>query len=552
MEFLERHRRKSALPSASAASHKVLAAQRKAVADLHAKTIENLFQLFPEEKMLKQNNGNDNPKQRKVPGKKWSKRKGRKDSRGLSFPWSSTDGPPVPSRADLELLIRTGARFDPLTFDFSSERSDRDDQQRLRDQGTTGSRGGRSSGLRRPQKTRGTPVPAPPGMEGALSASSPSTTFSPRDMRTLKRKKKTLAKIVVGDFHDNESNLDDKTVIAEATTSSSVVERRGGKAAAPKGPLALLKQESRALVRHHSVNDPLNPPAAHPPSLLEGGKRESSPKGGMADMPAVSRAKIRQKFLGEFLAMAKFDETQLPKLTSMLKAHGDIDGSIDLEGFIRALAYFFERRLVEVKTGSRERGFLQHMFEVFVDTGKEDLMDFREFAVTLAGQLECSLHTKVKVLFQVYDLDDDGCITIHELCDLMNKGHDATWELVDYTENFFELMDDNGDGNIDWEEFKNAVTREPLVLESFSRCLPPGIVYGEVDRRAIKMLFARLTLDWTGLKKLWKSLKDAAAEYFEKVCKILFSCFRSRGEGYGRSRRRHCSSSIEGGKRKKG
>ena len=157
--------------------------------------------------------------------------------------------------------------------------------------------------------------------------------------------------------------------------------------------------------------------------------------------------------------------------------HGDVDGSIQLEGFVQSLSYFFERMLVEVSPESRERGFLEHMFEVFMDPDKDCLVDFREFAVALAGQLGCSLRQKVRVLFQVYDLDDDGCITIHELCDLMNKGHDATWELVDYTENFFEVMDDNGDGNIDWNEFKSAVTREPLILESFSRCLPPGIVY---------------------------------------------------------------------------
>lgn len=373
--------------------------------------------------------------------------------------------------------------------------------------------------LHRAQKVSGNPprgnlVPTPPVMEGALSSSSPSTTFSPREMRTLKKKKKTLAKIVVEDYQNEEEGGAEDT--KEVVSNVSAVGRSVKKPDGIKGPLGLLKKEGRALIRHHSVSDPLNPQASHPPSLLDTGDGRNR-KGGMAAMPAVSRAKIRQKFLSEFLTMSKFEETQLPKLTSFLKIHGDIDGSIDLEGFIQSLAYFFERMLVEVKSGSRERGFLQHMFEVFVDTDKEGLMDFREFAVALAGQLECSLRTKVKVLFQVYDLDDDGCITIHELCDLMNKGHDATWELVDYTENFFELMDDNGDGNIDWEEFKNAVMREPLVLESFSRCLPPGIVYGEVDRRAIKMLFARLTLDWTGLKKLWKSLKDAAANYFEKV-----------------------------------
>lgn len=82
-------------------------------------------------------------------------------------------------------------------------------------------------------------------------------------------------------------------------------------------------------------------------------------------------------------------------------------------------------------------------------------------------------------------------------------------------------MDEDGDGEITWQEFRGAVMREPLVLESFSRCLPPGIVDGDLDRKALKMLFVRLQLNWRMLKEICMTLKDASIEYHDREAERL-------------------------------
>ena len=619
MEYLKRRCNEHSV--SGTVSHKTLATQRADIADLHTKTLNNLFSLFSEESLLEGEGELDHEEERRerdgktlhntkeINVQSWiEEQKG--DGEGQMSPEESlfvdckTGILHIPTLEQLDSMIRKGTCFDPLSLSSSgvSEQGTRQ-----REQTSKPGRTHRTGEAPLVLSGRKSLLPAPPTkpptksmIDGALNA--PSSTITALEMRTLKKRRKTLVKLPVDDIESGEKmdlkskqgnsiGLDDKNARDRKTGHKGKAEKSSPGTKGP-GQLASIQQDTRG-----STGD------------VDETEVEPSSAGRAAfSLTFASRAKTREKFLGEFISMCHFEEGQLAKLSHFLKMHGDVDGSIDVEGFVRSMSYFFERMLVEVSPQSRERGFLEHMYEVFMDPEKDCLMDFREFAVALAGQLGCrytccivllilscrvpdmvivsifyvarkilqssifvqkeaygkledvkfsytdlwlpfcifllinnflsgssfhsytspinkyiyiyiyisSLRQKVKVLFQVYDLDDDGCITIHELCDLMNKGHDATWELVDYTENFFEVMDDNADGNIDWNEFKNAVTREPLILESFSRCLPPGIVYGEVDRRSLKMLFARLALDWTLLKKLWMSLKKHAGDYFEK------------------------------------
>ena len=438
-----------------------LTSQRSELADLHTMVMDNLFDLFPQESV---------PKPRPP-------RSSRRRSSGGSVPagaladimsleYYSKGGKKrkstaldVPRIQHLDVLIREGKCFDPLVFEFDGdgEISEREN-------------GGESRRFRGGKRSR--------DRRGSVQRHLNSAAMSTLSAGEIKNMKNVL-----------KVKKQDEQVIKEK--ESATAEMKGGKG-----------KEKRS--KRHSLSDEMDIVAA-----------------AVAKGATVSRTRLRVKFLQEFITMTRFEETQLTKLASGLKVHGGIDGLIDKPGFIAVLSHFYERILIEVSPESMARGFLEHMFDVLDDVDKDGMIDFREFAVSIAGQLGCSLRRKVKVLFNVYDLDNDGAITIHELCDIIHKGHDATWELVDYTENFFELMDEDGDGQITWQEFRGAVIREPLVLESFSRCLAPGIVYGELDRKAMKMLFVRLNLNWSMLKEIYLALKSTSVEYQDRESERL-------------------------------
>lgn len=84
-----------------------------------------------------------------------------------------------------------------------------------------------------------------------------------------------------------------------------------------------------------------------------------------------------------------------------------------------------------------------------------------------------SLDEKLALAFKAYDLDNNGVIDKAELFTLlkssfMAKGLYTTDENVQVlVEKSFEDADADGNGTLDFEEFKSAVVKHQIVVQSF-------------------------------------------------------------------------------------
>ena len=245
----------------------------------------------------------------------------------------------VPKIRHLHSLICEGNCFDPLVFEFGNKDSNSEEDT---DDASRIFRGGKRGRDRRGSVQR--------HLDSAAMS-----TLSAGEIKNMKNERKVKQQ-------DGQSAKDKADTLAMSKNSKSRDKRR----------------------KRHSLSDEMDAAAA-----------------AVAKGATASRSRLRGKFLQEFITMTRFEETQLSKLANGFKVHGGMDGLIDGTGFITVLTYFFERILVEVNPESMERGFLEHMFEVFDDVDKDGMIDFREFSIALAGQLGCSLRRKVKVLFNV-------------------------------------------------------------------------------------------------------------------------------------------------------
>src|SRR5690606_29218677 len=96
------------------------------------------------------------------------------------------------------------------------------------------------------------------------------------------------------------------------------------------------------------------------------------------------------------------------------------------------------------------------------DQNKDGKIDFREFVISLSSILNGSIDDKIKFMFRSYDLDGSGTLSIDEVYNIfkitantqgMNISEEELQSIVVET---FKEMDENGDGQISFDEFKNA------------------------------------------------------------------------------------------------
>lgn len=93
------------------------------------------------------------------------------------------------------------------------------------------------------------------------------------------------------------------------------------------------------------------------------------------------------------------------------------------------------------------------------------------------------LYLKVLVLFsdcfEVYDLNADGYISREEMFQILKNSltkqpteEDPDEGVKDLVEMTLKKMDFDHDSRLSFEDYKQAVLEEPLLLEAFGACLP--------------------------------------------------------------------------------
>jgi len=120
--------------------------------------------------------------------------------------------------------------------------------------------------------------------------------------------------------------------------------------------------------------------------------------------------------------------------------------------------------------------FLQDLiFNVF-DDNKDGSINFQEFVTALSVMTRGDPNEKLEFAFHMYDLDGNGFIDKHEMILIMEAFYKLVGPLVTFSgkkyesptalvEEFFDLMDANGDGKISMEEYKNGALKNPDIIQ---------------------------------------------------------------------------------------
>ncbi|XP_029044750.2 EF-hand calcium-binding domain-containing protein 1-like [Osmia bicornis bicornis] len=112
------------------------------------------------------------------------------------------------------------------------------------------------------------------------------------------------------------------------------------------------------------------------------------------------------------------------------------------------------------------------------DRENEGIIRLEPWIMGLDLYLRGSLREKIEFCFKVYDLNNDGFITKDEIfqlfknCLMKQPGEEDPDEAVrDLSEMALKKLDVDRDGKISFQDYKVAVTEEPLLLEAFGQCL---------------------------------------------------------------------------------
>ncbi|KAL4218201.1 hypothetical protein ACF0H5_022937 [Mactra antiquata] len=122
----------------------------------------------------------------------------------------------------------------------------------------------------------------------------------------------------------------------------------------------------------------------------------------------------------------------------------------------------------ELFTGDA-RDFADNVFRTF-DRDKNGFVDFEEFIIGVYVSAGTDVEQKLRWAFKMYDIDGNGVIDKDELSAIIKAVYRAVGTDVDYppevlADKLFKEMDADGNGEISWEEFRDAAMKDDKVLK---------------------------------------------------------------------------------------
>uniref|UniRef100_H2Y667 EF-hand domain-containing protein n=1 Tax=Ciona savignyi TaxID=51511 RepID=H2Y667_CIOSA len=161
----------------------------------------------------------------------------------------------------------------------------------------------------------------------------------------------------------------------------------------------------------------------------------------------------------ELEILTNFSKEELKKCYDDFKqktANGKMDRT-KFEDFYRT---FFEQ--------DPEMKFVDHLFRTF-DFNNDGYVNFREFVCGLSIATRGTPDEKLTWTFNVYDVNNDGTITLDEMLDIMRAIYAMNGisepEQLKNGRDAFQGLDSNGDGLISVAEFVKGVKRDQRLLE---------------------------------------------------------------------------------------
>ena len=133
-----------------------------------------------------------------------------------------------------------------------------------------------------------------------------------------------------------------------------------------------------------------------------------------------------------------------------------------------------------------------------------------EFVIGLSSSITQTMEEKVKTLFETYDVDGSGTISTAEFVQLVHGGRHKLTEIAKYVENYFAMLDQDGDQSVTEDEFVHGAQQEPLVLQAIQRHVNTISIHKTrtVQQDVSSLCIDRLHLDWPTLLTLHAKFWD--------------------------------------------
>ncbi|XP_076150272.1 Kv channel-interacting protein 4-like [Alosa pseudoharengus] len=119
--------------------------------------------------------------------------------------------------------------------------------------------------------------------------------------------------------------------------------------------------------------------------------------------------------------------------------------------------------------------YAHFLFRAF-DRNQTGFVNFEDFSLGLSALLRGPVEEKLTWVFNLYDINNDGCITKEEMLDIMKAIYDMMGTSLNprlsedtarqHTEIFFQKMDKNQNGVITIDEFIECCQKEENIVKS--------------------------------------------------------------------------------------
>jgi len=131
----------------------------------------------------------------------------------------------------------------------------------------------------------------------------------------------------------------------------------------------------------------------------------------------------------------------------------------------------------QFESGLKQIGFtdslrIEQMFSAF-DQNKDGEINFQEFVTSLSVVQHGSSEDRLKFMFRAYDTDGNGSLSQSEVFNLIQATCNARGQeinkdsILKLVSMCFAEADENGDGEISFEEFKKSSGLKQIVSENF-------------------------------------------------------------------------------------
>merc|ERR1711865_786548 len=152
---------------------------------------------------------------------------------------------------------------------------------------------------------------------------------------------------------------------------------------------------------------------------------------------------------------------------------------IDLLSYRKLLAYF----------GVVSKDVTDRVFEIY-DTLREKTNKFEDFLTFAALFKQGKKHEQAAMLFNVIDVSDDHNLSKFELLrffcgDLKNKLHKRA--MSDVVNELMSIIDEDGSGEVDFDEFIEKVSHDDDVWDMFCAISPFSKMVEAIDRRTLSI-----------------------------------------------------------------